>query len=101
MLIHKAASTTTNPGILARLGRVLKEKASGDFDRFFKGTVKTRERLGLVDELLTFWTLEDYETTLEELEEALIVSGAASSWIPNFTHLPPLHRLQTSDPKQH
>lgn len=28
----------------------------------------------LVDELLAFWTLEDYETTLEELEEALIVS---------------------------
>ena len=75
LMIHQAASTTANPGILQRLGRVLKEKASGDFDRFFKGTVKTRERLGLVDELLTFWTLEDYETTLEELEEALIVSG--------------------------
>ncbi len=27
----------------------------------------------LVDELLAFWSLEDYETTLEELEEALIV----------------------------
>lgn len=28
----------------------------------------------LVDELLAFWSLEDYETALEELEEALIVS---------------------------
>ena len=28
----------------------------------------------LVEELLTFWSLEDYETTLEELEEVLIVS---------------------------
>lgn len=28
----------------------------------------------LVEELLAFWSLEDYETTLEELEEALIVS---------------------------
>jgi len=30
--------------------------------------------LQLVDELLAFWTLEDYETTLEELEEALITA---------------------------
>jgi hypothetical protein len=29
----------------------------------------------LVEELLTFWSLEDYETTLEELEEVLIVSA--------------------------
>ena len=27
-----------------------------------------------MDELLAFWTLEDYETTLEELEEALITA---------------------------
>lgn len=33
--------------MLARLGRVLKEKAAGDFDRFFKGAGKTRERLGV------------------------------------------------------
>lgn len=139
--------------MLAKLGRVLREKAAGDYERFFKGTSKTRERLGvrsaapgcwggvagggsasrwfcsskalscldifwenrhvrgdigllslfvcagekaltlfhfrqddsscsmplwprvmqLVEELLTFWSLEDYESTLEELEEALIV----------------------------
>jgi hypothetical protein len=28
-----------------------------------------------VEELLTFWSLEDYEDQLEELEEALIVRG--------------------------
>lgn len=60
--------------MLQKLSRVLKEKAAGDFDRFFKGTSKTRERLGLVEELLTFWSLEDYEDTLEELEEALIAA---------------------------
>ncbi|GLI62591.1 hypothetical protein VaNZ11_005267 [Volvox africanus] len=60
------------PGLLQRLGRVIKEKAAGDFDRFFKGTTKTRERLGLVDELLALWSLEDYEESLEELEEVLI-----------------------------
>jgi hypothetical protein len=26
---------------------VLREKAAGDYDRFFKGTTKTRERLGV------------------------------------------------------
>lgn len=36
-----------NPGLLAKLGRVLKEKAAGDYERFFKGTSKTRERLGV------------------------------------------------------
>lgn len=38
---------TSGTGLLQRLGRVLKEKAAGDFDRFFKGTSKTRERLGV------------------------------------------------------
>jgi hypothetical protein len=28
----------------------------------------------VVDELLGIWSLDDYEATLEELEEALIVS---------------------------
>jgi ABC-type sulfate transport system permease component len=37
-------------------------------------------RRQLVEELLTFWSLEDYEDTLEELEEALIVSSQHSSW---------------------
>lgn len=65
---------TSSPSVLQRLGRVLKEKAAGDFERFFQGTSKTRERLGLVEELFTFWKLDDYEETLEELEEALIAA---------------------------
>lgn len=35
----------------------------------------------LVEELLAFWSLEDYENTLEELEEVLIVSGASSAYV--------------------
>ncbi|KXZ50743.1 hypothetical protein GPECTOR_15g428 [Gonium pectorale] len=66
------AGASGGPGLLQRLGRVIKEKAAGDFDRFFKGTSKTRERLGLVDEMLALWSLEDYEESLEELEEVLI-----------------------------
>jgi len=72
--VRSAADTGSNPGLLAKLGRVLKEKAAGDLDRFVKGTTKTRERLGLVEELLTFWSLEDYEDQLDELEEALIAA---------------------------
>uniref|UniRef100_A0A7S0RKM6 SRP54-type proteins GTP-binding domain-containing protein n=1 Tax=Chlamydomonas leiostraca TaxID=1034604 RepID=A0A7S0RKM6_9CHLO len=68
------ASASTGSNLLQRLGRVLKDKAAGDFDRFVKGTSKTRERLGLVEELLAIWSLEDYETTLEELEEVLIAA---------------------------
>uniref|UniRef100_A0A383VUX2 SRP54-type proteins GTP-binding domain-containing protein n=1 Tax=Tetradesmus obliquus TaxID=3088 RepID=A0A383VUX2_TETOB len=70
----RAQQAEASPGLLAKLGRVIKEKAAGDYERFFKGTSKTRERLGLVEELLTFWSLEDYEDTLEELEEALITA---------------------------
>eukprot|EP00798_Chlamydomonas_sp_ICE-L_P015653 gene15653-21760_t len=78
----------SKPSIFKRLGRVFKEKAADDFQRFFKGTTKTRERLGrsfkettktcerlgLVEELLAMWSLEDFEDMLEELEEALITA---------------------------
>lgn len=49
LLPRTQASAAQGPGLLQRLGRVLKEKAAGDFDRFFKGTTKTRERLGVSD----------------------------------------------------
>lgn len=38
--------------------------------------------LQIVDELLTYWNLEDADDTLEELEEALIVSSWGDSlWV--------------------
>ncbi|CAI7833251.1 unnamed protein product [Closterium sp. NIES-53] len=61
-------------GFLGRLGRVIKEKAQSDFDRVFKGVTKTRESLKVVDELLTYWNLNESDNILEELEEALIVA---------------------------
>lgn len=60
-------------GIIGRLGRVLKEKASSDIQRIFKGVTKTRENLSIVDEILTFWNLNESETVLEELEEASVL----------------------------
>ncbi|GJP39271.1 hypothetical protein CLOM_g23660 [Closterium sp. NIES-68] len=61
-------------GFLGRLGRVIKEKAQSDYDRVFKGVTKTRESLKVVDELLTYWNLNEADNILEELEEALIVA---------------------------
>ena len=40
------------PGLLQKLGRVLKEKAQGDLDRVFKGTSKTRQKLGVKKSVL-------------------------------------------------
>lgn len=43
-----------------------------------------------MEELLAIWSLEDYETTLEELEEVLIVSTCfATLFLVNRTHLKP------------
>jgi signal recognition particle GTPase len=67
---HSEAPKGANP--LAKLSRVLQEKARGDFDRVFKGTAKTRKRLSDVEELLLFWNMDEADDQLEELEDALI-----------------------------
>lgn len=61
-------------GFLGRLGRVFKEKAKSDIQLLFSGFSKTRENLAVVDELLTYWNLDESENILDELEEALLVS---------------------------
>ena len=57
---------------MGKLASVLAKKTQGDLDRVFKGTSKTRERLGYMDEVLALWRLDDLEDTLEELEETLL-----------------------------
>jgi hypothetical protein len=47
LLQDRRCTVAAAPGILQKLGRVLKEKATGDLDRVFKGTTKTREKLGV------------------------------------------------------
>ena len=42
-----ACSQAAGPSVIQKLGRVLREKASGDLGRVFKGASKTRERLGV------------------------------------------------------
>ena len=68
--VHAATKQGANP--LVKLGSVLREKAKGDFGRVFKGAEKTRERLSLVEELLTYWNIDEADDQLEELEDALI-----------------------------
>ncbi|CAL8466922.1 g6458 [Coccomyxa elongata] len=70
----QAVSAGTGAGLLQKLGRVLREKAATDLERITKGTSKTREKLGVVDELFSYWTLEDSEDTLEQLEDLLITA---------------------------
>lgn len=38
----------------------------------FKGTEKTRQQLSVVEELLTYWNIDEADDQLEELEDALI-----------------------------
>ena len=47
MMNVQAVSTGAGPGLFKKLGRVLREKAAGDLERVFKGTSKTREKLGV------------------------------------------------------
>jgi len=63
----------SSPNVLQKMARVVKEKASQDYDRIVKGTEKTRAKLGVLEELFTYWNLEDADDELEELEDALIV----------------------------
>ncbi|KAI3432381.1 hypothetical protein D9Q98_003937 [Chlorella vulgaris] len=68
------ATATSGGGVLQKLARVFKEKAQQDLSRIVKGTSKTREKLGVIEELFTYWNLDDADATLEELEDALIMS---------------------------
>ena len=65
---------------IGKLASVLAKKTQADFDRVFKGTSKTREKLSYMDEMLSLWRLEDVEETVttvdidEETEEELVQS---------------------------
>lgn len=65
-------------GFLGRLGRVIKEKAKSDIQLLFSGFSKTRENLAVVDELLTYWNLDESENILDELEEVRLLSVRVS-----------------------
>ena len=70
---NRSQTHASSTGVLQKIARVLREKASQDLERIMRGTSKTREKLGVVEELFTYWVLEDADQELEELEDALIV----------------------------
>ena len=47
LLKLQVRAETQAPSLLQKLGRVLREKTAGDIERVFKGTSKTREKLGV------------------------------------------------------
>jgi hypothetical protein len=59
---ENSRSVAASAGInLGNFGKVLQEKAKADFSKVFQGTEKTREKMGVVDELLAYWKLGDSE----------------------------------------
>jgi signal recognition particle GTPase len=59
----------------SKFARTIVEKARADVERtkrLFQGLELIRSDMSVIDELLSFWNLEDADTTLEKLEEALI-----------------------------
>jgi len=59
----------------SKFTRTLVEKAKADVERtkrLFSGLDNIRSDMSVIDELLSFWNLDETEGTLERLEEALI-----------------------------
>mmetsp|Transcript_14727 Transcript_14727/g.21439 ORF Transcript_14727/g.21439 Transcript_14727/m.21439 type:complete len:379 (+) Transcript_14727:106-1242(+) len=59
----------------SKLSRTIQEKARADIERtkaLFTGLESITSDMGVIDELLSFWNLEEADVTLEKLEDALI-----------------------------
>jgi len=59
----------------SKLSRTIQEKATADIERtrrLFTGLESITSDMGVIDELLSFWNLEEADSTLEKLEDALI-----------------------------
>ena len=59
----------------SKFARTILEKAKADVERtkrLFQGLELIRSDMSVIDELLSFWNLDEADTTLEKLEEALI-----------------------------
>lgn len=59
----------------SKFARTIQEKAKADIERtknLFSGLESITSEMGVIDELISFWNLEDADATLEKLEDALI-----------------------------
>jgi len=62
-------------GFFSKLARTIQEKAKADIERtqrLFNGLEGVTGNMNVIDELISFWNLEDADVTLEKLEDALI-----------------------------
>jgi len=59
----------------SKFARTIQEKARADIERtknLFSGLESITTEMGVMDELISFWNLEEADATLEKLEDALI-----------------------------
>ena len=68
------------PGLLQKLGRVLKEKAQGDLDRVFSGTSKTRERLGVCLACIPVFLMYISPASASFDKQAVSLSSSCDAW---------------------
>ena len=93
------------PGLIQKLGRVLKEKAQGDLDRVFNGASKTRERLGVRQpEGFPVDLLCQYKQCVSYLHSCVAFSVQTQScangvllcrWLRSYLHIGHLRMLMT------
>ena len=70
-----AMQSSTTGNFFSKFARTILEKAKADVERtkrLFQGLELVRSDMSVIDELLSFWNLDEADTTLEKLEEALI-----------------------------
>jgi signal recognition particle GTPase len=73
--VNRNSVTMQAGNFFSKFARTIVEKARADVERtkrLFQGLELVRSDMSVIDELLSFWNLEDADTTLEKLEEALI-----------------------------
>ena len=74
--VDRLSMQSANPtNFFSKFARTIMEKAKADVERtkrLFQGLELVRSDMSVIDELLSFWNLQDADVTLEKLEEALI-----------------------------
>ena len=66
-------------GFFSKLARTIQEKAKADIERtqrLFNGLEGVTGNMNVIDELISFWNLEDADVTLEKLEVRARVFGS-------------------------
>ena len=84
-------------GFFSKLARTIQEKAKADIERtqrLFNGLEGVTGNMNVIDELISFWNLEDADVTLEKLE---VHARVFCSTLPclRLHHVPSAQRMNT------